>query len=161
MGEDNGPMHISHQFVDALRAALISLGVLGLGSLWVMAADEAVGDTRDARTESSCQALTVHRPALDVAYQAGVDVLGNAVLPADVDHGEALRLNNVNIELKTPLSQLAPGRASILGASEVAIGTINVDLTSGAARLDGQDLAAVQHRRLAEECQASRYPATR
>jgi hypothetical protein len=161
MAEDNGHMHISHQFVDALRAALLGLGVLGLGSLWVVAANDATGETRDLRAESACQALTVHRPASDVAYQAGLDSGGNAVLPADVDQGETLRLNNINIELKAPLSQLAPGRVAMLGASEVAIGTINVDLTSGVATLDGQDLALGRQRRLAEECQAPRHPATR
>lgn len=70
-----------------------------------------------------CQVLATHVPADDVAYKAGVDVNGNAVVPADLnaqpftvpdvikvllDMNLAERIPNVadGIELKAPLGML-------------------------------------------------------
>ncbi len=158
---DNDPMHVSHQLADTLRAALIGLGALGLGSLWVMSADDAAGEAAPTRVlADACQALAVHQPRDDVAYRPGFDVRGNEVLAADAADGGSLTLDNVTIELKAPLGQQVPGRVTSLGGSEVVVGSVTVDVNGGLTRFEGRDIAATQ-RRLAEECQARRNSTVR
>jgi len=48
-----------------------------------------------------CQALVRHHPNADVAYRAGVDVKGRAVVPADLEGSSALTLPE---ELSLPLT---------------------------------------------------------
>jgi hypothetical protein len=155
MVEDNGAMHMTHRLADTLRAALLGFGLLGVGSLALTAANDAVGEARDVRMEAaSCPGLVVHRPRQDVAYKAGVDVRGNPVLGADVDDG-GFRLDNVTLDLKAPLIPRIPG----LGASEIVVGSADVDLLGGSVRLDGQELTAQQFH--FTECQGATVPSAR
>jgi hypothetical protein len=58
---------------------------------------------------AACQWAVKHEPAPDVAYQPGVDVNGDPVVPADLDGGARLQMpQRIEIPLTARLAQLLP-----------------------------------------------------
>lgn len=86
---------------------------------------------------TTCRALTAHQPAPDVAYQPGLDVHGKPVAPADLP-SSGVGPEQVRVLLKRDL----PVARGALGASEVVVGEVKVDLLTGKATLDGKPLEA-------------------
>lgn len=86
---------------------------------------------------TTCRALTAHQPAPGVAYQPGVDVHGKPVAPADLPSNTA-GPEQVRVLLKRDL----PVARGALGASEIVVGEVKVDLLTGKATLDGKPLDA-------------------
>ena len=87
-------------------------------------------DTRVILEARDCrQLVTRHRPSLDTAYQAGVDVRGNPVAPADLASGPRLQLPEVIvIDILIPLEAfLGEGTPPRLGRSEVRVGEVRVE----------------------------------
>ena len=81
-------------------------------------------EARDCR-----QLVTRHRPSLDTAYQAGVDVRGNPVVPADLASSPRLQLPEVIvIDILIPLEAfLGEGTPPRIGRSEVRVGEVRVE----------------------------------
>lgn len=93
---------------------------------------------------AECRYLTRHVPAADVAYQAGVDVYGRKVAPADLDATPGIQApREPEIWLTAPLAKfLAPGTLpEHLTGSEVQLGRLQVDTGSGLVRYDGRPLS--------------------
>lgn len=104
-----------------------------------------------------CQALTKHVPAPDVAYQPGVDVHGNAVMPADLpadDNG--MPKDHFEIPLSYSLAKALGVSAgsyplNALGTgSDVKLGTLVVD--GNDVTLNGKPLSGAQKDNLAVLC---------
>lgn len=81
-------------------------------------------EARDCR-----QLVTRHRPSLDTAYQEGVDVRGNPVVPADLLSSPRIQLPEVIvidilIPLEAFLGERTPPR---IGRSEVRVGRVRVE----------------------------------
>lgn len=104
-----------------------------------------------------CQKVTRHRPAEDVTYQAGVDVEGNPVTPADLPRGR------VNYELPdTVVFDLPLNPFEFIGRNDLAeifpdarftAGKVEYDTTSGVVTLNGQKLNSDQEAVLAAACE--------
>lgn len=70
--------------------------MLRIATLACLAACIATGAQAEiAISRQDCQRLVRHQPAPNVAYQAGVDVHGNAVAPADLGNAPQLELPDV------------------------------------------------------------------
>ena len=91
--------------------------------------------------DGRCRLATAHRPAPDVAYRPGVDVNGKAVVPADLNGGNAVRTpRRVTIPLQIPISELLAVRPPFLDQVEVDAGLVLVDVETGYLTYDGQRL---------------------
>ena len=84
----------------------------------------------------TCRALTAHRPAADVEYKAGMDVQGRPVAPADLPAEPTAGPDQIRVALKRDVV-IGAGN---LGASEIVIGEVAVDLKTGKAMLNGKPL---------------------
>lgn len=84
----------------------------------------------------TCRALTVHQPAPDVEYKPGRDVQGRPVAPADLQPEPSAGPDQVRVALKR---DVVIGPAN-LGASEIVVGEVTIDLKSGKAMLNGKPL---------------------
>lgn len=79
-----------------------------------------------------CQALVKHVPDADVAYQAGVDVHGKPVVPADLDGGHnGVLPQEFSIPLTADLMSFLNLDSSALPASamkrnDIALGTLTI-----------------------------------
>ncbi len=69
--------------------------------LWLCLSGNSLLAATPAIDDRFCQQLVKHTPSADVAYQAGVDARGNAVVPADLEGNAALPLPD---ELTIPLT---------------------------------------------------------
>lgn len=81
----------------AIVAALVTAAVLA-----ALAWGEARAGVLVRITEADCRYLASHVAEPGVAYEPGVDVHGNAVVPADIDDGGGLELRRaftIDIEL--------------------------------------------------------------
>ena len=105
-------------------------------------------------SKKDCRWLTSHRPAADVAYKPGVDARGRPVKSADLDSNRRIKLPRViAIPLHVPLgSLLKPGTTSPVGESEVGVGLITVDRTSGEVSYEGETLVPAERRRMVAAC---------
>ncbi len=120
---------------------LIAVAVIGPAL-----AEDAV--LRMARAD--CNRLVAHRSAPDVAYQAGVDVRGRAVVPASPEGANRLLLSDdllIPLELRL-FDRLGGGTA--VAEARVIIGT--VELRDGRAYFNGQPLDDPTTAELAEKC---------
>lgn len=86
---------------------------------------------------TTCRTLTAHQPAPDVAYKPGVDVHGKPVAPADLPSS-----GGGQDQVKVALKRNLPVGVAGLGASEIVVGEVKVDLLTGKATLDGKPLEA-------------------
>jgi hypothetical protein len=153
MMEDNIPRP-NHQVIRASAAALVLSGVL-FGS------DSLGADSRTIKLDrSSCELLVRHVPAPDVAYQAGVDVEGRPVVPADLDPSWTLELP---AEIPTYISQDLVERFGIGGDSplfdaDAFIGVATVSLIDGHVTFNGRELVSADEQALAAQCRAATKP---
>lgn len=82
----------------------------------------------------TCRRLTTHIPAADVEYKPGVDLKGRPVAPADLPPETPPPAEEVRVALKRNVVIGTGG----LGASEIVVGEVAVDLASGKAMLNGK-----------------------
>ncbi|HAX90797.1 MAG TPA: hypothetical protein DCY07_01115 [Rhodospirillaceae bacterium] len=103
-----------------------------------------------------CEALVKHTPDADVAYQAGVDVDGNAVVPADLDGTNNFALpDEITIPLTADLMIFLKMDASALPASamqrnDIPLGTLT--LRGDQVLFNDQSLTNTQQDNLAVLC---------
>lgn len=88
----------------------------------------------------TCRALTAHRPAPDVEYKPGVDARGRPVAPADLPPEPAPGPKSGPDEVRVALKRDLAIGAGNLGASEIVVGEVAVDLKTGKAMLNGKPL---------------------
>lgn len=100
--------------------------LLGAGLCVAGVALAEVNTVRDA----DCQQIVYHTPADDVAFVPGVDVSGNAVVPADLNGGHSITApEEVTIDIRLDLAQrlgLGEGVASALIGGEGVVGQVTV-----------------------------------
>ena len=97
------------------------------GALFLFSAVPASADETVTISKEGCRQLVRHRPDADVAYQPGVDVNGNPVVPADLGGGSPIQMPEVisidiGFELDEKYGFGSGGRYS--GSSK--IGTVTV-----------------------------------
>lgn len=103
-----------------------------------------------------CQALVKHVPDADVAYQAGVDVRGKPVVPADLDGGTNVALpQEFSIPLTADLMNFLNLDNSTLPASamkrnDIALGILTI--RGDQVLYNGQALTNAQQDNLAVLC---------
>jgi hypothetical protein len=104
-----------------------------------------------------CRMVTKHTPNADVAYQAGVDVHGKSVAPADLPGAAPMQIpQTFTIPLTLQLAKAlnlntAQFPANQLGSTtEIPLGTLSV--TGDKVLLDGQPLSDQQQDNLAVLC---------
>ena len=80
---------------------------------------------------TACEALTAHTPRDDVAYQPGVDVSENAVVPSGLNAPGQLNLNAVHeflfpieLPLENVLAIAATDTLNIIRDSNIGAGTV-------------------------------------
>jgi hypothetical protein len=120
-------------------------------------------DTPVYVTRQDCNQLVAHHPAPDVTYQPGVDVHGRPVAPADLPGSRNLQIlpDRVTFDLKVnPLaygSRLSTSPGDKFANTAMTVARIEVDLLSGALRLNGQPLDSEQTRIVTEACRKAGY----
>ena len=106
--------------------------------------------------QSVCDSVVEHKAAADVAYQPGVDVDGNAVVPADLNGGMTAVDNTLLYPIRVPL-QIDVAEYLGVDLSAVANGALDLNQTQvgyvelqedGRVFYNGQDLTS----RLADAC---------
>lgn len=103
--------------------------------------------------ETSCERITRHLPDADVNYREGVDVHGDAVVPADLPDGRTLPvLEQISVHLLIPLGEFFATPPARLDAAEVDAGRITIDIESGQLSYNGMPLADPARHAIAEEC---------
>jgi hypothetical protein len=110
-----------------MRIALLSALILTTAGWLAPASAEVAISRRD------CQQLVRHEPAPDVAYQAGVDVHGRSVVPADLGGGSQIELPDV---IYIPIEVLIQDRFHIPANSVLYKATAEV----GVAELRGNQV---------------------
>lgn len=119
--------------------------------------DPSIGADGTVTVGDPCEALTLHEPAPDVAYQPGLDAEGNPVAPADLEGGGGSIVgpdHAYDINLTTPLSEVtdtSPGTgAERVKDSELYIGKVTV--RGGKVYFNGQLIGDEGAHALAEAC---------
>lgn len=97
--------------------------------------------------DGDCRWLTRHIPNADVAYKPGVDVHGKPVVPADL---------NGTYELELPETVTASVSRRLLKhpnlRQETPFAEIEINLETGAIRINGKGLDNAEHERLIAWC---------
>ncbi len=129
--------------------------------LSLVAAGPALAAETVTISTADCRRLVAHAPRADVTYQAGVDVRGKPVVPADVGGGVTLDLPTVieiplTVDVAKRLRPGAPGdvlnsRRGIEG--KAALGTLTIK--GNDAFWNGQQLQTQDEILLAESCRSS------
>ncbi len=121
--------------------------------LALVAAASPAGAAAVTITKADCARLVKHVPDADVAYNAGVDVYGREVAPADLDGGIDLRPpEEVPILIKIDLFErfgLPPNGVSY--DAEAIVGVVTYH--DGRFTFNGQPLLSEEEAALAERCQ--------
>lgn len=103
-------------------------------------------------TASECAHIVDHHPAADVAYVPGRDVDGNAVTPADIDGGAALRMpSEIEIAIKIDLNDrlgLPTGATGYNAEAEIGV----VRYRDGEMTFNGQPLRSDAKAALIRAC---------
>jgi hypothetical protein len=121
------------------------------------------GDVPVYVTRQDCHQLVAHHPAPDVNYQPGVDVHGRPVAPADLPGSQNLKIlpDRVTFDLKVnPLaygSRLSTSAGDKFANTAMPIARIEVDLLSGAVKVNGQPLDSEQTRIVTDACRKAGY----
>jgi hypothetical protein len=132
------------------RLAMTVFVLFSITSVSTLAAPAPAVDDR------FCQQLVKHTPSADMAYQAGVDVNGKAVVPADLDNSNTFALpDELTIPLTVDLMSFLKMDASALPASAMArndiqLGTLT--LRGDKVLFNGQPLSDAQQDNLAVLC---------
>jgi hypothetical protein len=115
-------------------------------------------------SRQDCARLVAHRPDPGVAYQPGTDVHGRYVAPADLPSDSNLKLlpDRVTFDLKVnPLAYgggAANPNSGRFGNTNVPVAKIEVDLLSGAVKINGESLDGEQTRIVTEACRQASHP---
>jgi hypothetical protein len=140
----------------ALVLTLGSLVLLGVSALAV-GQDPVVTDADTIELGDPCDAFSIYVPGPDVAYQPGVDVEGNPVVPADDESSSPPLLgpdHEYRVDLTLPLGdavETPPGSgAERVKDSDLAIG--NVTVRDGRIYFNGQPLDDESEHALAVAC---------
>ena len=119
-------------------------------------ADAAAAELKEKVTVSKqdCRWLVRYQPAADVAYKPGVGVRGRRVKSADLDPNRRIKLPPlIAIPLHVPVSSLLKtGTTSPVGDSEVDVGLVTVDRSSGEVLYEGETLVPAEKDRLVTAC---------
>lgn len=139
------------------RFALLAITLLILFSMTGLS---ALAAPKTAATpiidDAFCQQLVKHMPSADVAYQAGLDVHGGAVVPADLDNANAFALpDEITIPLTVDLMSFlkmdaAALPASAMGRGDIPLGTLT--LRGDTVLFNGKPLSDAQQDNLAVLC---------
>ena len=125
--------------------------VLGL----LVLAGQAVAEPLELQiSRAECLELLRHTARGDVAYQPGVDVRGQPVVPADLDDRPPLRLPEsyrIQIEVDTAERFGLPSRSERFDA-DIAVGEVEITL-DGRAYFNGQPLQSDEAFELSQRCQ--------
>jgi hypothetical protein len=114
-------------------------------------------------SRQDCARLVAHRPDPGVAYQPGTDVHGRYVAPADLPSDSNLKLLPDRVTFDLKLNPLAYGGAAAnpnggrFANTNVPLAKIEVDLLSGAVKINGESLDGEQTRIVTEACRAAGY----
>jgi len=112
-------------------------------------------------TRQDCSRLVAHHTDPGVAYQPGTDVHGHYVPPADLPGGGDIGLpDKVTFDLRLNPLAYAPqsgAPANAFSNTGTNIGHVEVDLASGAVKLNGQSLDGEQTRIVTEACKKAGY----
>lgn len=122
------------------------------GFLGVVAGPMGLASAADP---AECERLTVHEPAADVAYQPGVNVRGDAVVPADLGGGLEIELPErvsvaITVDLADRLGIPVGGDANFSGDAHIGLVEVAPD---GRAWFNGQPLADPAAVELSRVCQ--------
>jgi len=148
-GQNGGRAHLWLAVASVLAFASVGAG-----------AAAAEGDAIESNiggvivTSDACARIELHEPAPDVAYEPGVDVHGDPVVPPNVDD-EALRIeeDEIAIDPNIPSSSfftLPDGVARILDEPEVRLGLVTI--RDGRPYLGDRPLRSQEENALAAAC---------
>jgi len=129
---------------------------------FLLAAGAALADGQPLYvTRQDCTRLVAHHPDAGVEYKPGTDVHGRYVAPADLPNQNNLKLpDKIEFDLRLNPLAYAPQNNAPAGAFQntgTNIGHVEVDLLSGAVKLNGQALDGEQTRIVAEACRKAGY----
>jgi len=132
------------------RALLLTLACL---AVWP-AAPAGAETATVVITKADCARLVKHVPAPDVAYQAGVDVYGRPVVPADLYGGSRIAApEEIFIAIDVDLFErfgIPPNGVSY--DADAIVGIVNY--ADDRFTFNGQPLVSEEEAILAERCQA-------
>jgi hypothetical protein len=100
-----------------------------------------------------CRQVVQHQPQADVAYQAGVDVNGNAVVPADLDTGvQPIILPDViHVPITVDQAEKLNLPSDAPYKAEALIGNVTVNTKTGEVKFNGQTISPAQINVLCEK----------
>jgi hypothetical protein len=126
----------------ALAAATLAIGI-----------DGAMADSDRMRiSRRDCLNLVEYRPDPDVAYRPGLDVRGKPVVPADLPGSSmAVRLPD-QVEFDISFNPLKGKSRRRFGQTELYVGTVRYDLTTGEATFNGNPLTNPEKDEIARRC---------
>jgi len=129
---------------------ILTATLIGMLSLPALAQEGAQRDDKTVTHMSvsldDCKRLTRHTARDDVAYKAGVDVHGKAVVPADLQPSDVLPLGAIKVpdEIVIDFGLDLAGRygfgAATLFDATAGIAIIEYDLASGGLTFNGKPL---------------------
>ena len=119
-------------------------------ALATIPASWAAEATRIEISRQDCQRLVRHVPEANVAYQAGQDVYGRSVAPADLDGGFQIDLpKSYSFDLQfQPLDD-----DEELDQTTFGVGRVSVDLATGRATYNGRPMQSQAQAELSARCQ--------
>ena len=136
-------------------ARLIAISVAAvLAAVPVQAEDEISVTTIEdeiALSAAECRLLVQHVPAADVAYEPGVDVDGNAVVPADIGNPEISLPDEISINVTALVYDLL-STTPPPGLEDTAINLGKVVFRDGRLTYNGQSLGATVDAALVAAC---------
>lgn len=112
-------------------------------------------------TRADCARLMAHHPDPGVDYKPGTDAHGHYVAPADLPDQNGLTLpDKIEFDLRiNPLAYAPQGNvpAGAFQNTGANIGHVEIDLASGAAKLNGHALDGEQTAIVTEACRKAGY----
>lgn len=130
---------------------------------FLLAATAASADEQPVYvTRQDCARLVAHHPDPNVEYKPGADVHGKYVAPADLPGQTNFKLpDKIEFDLRLNPLAYAPQQgntpAGALQNTGTNIGHVEVDLASGAAKLNGQSLDGEQTQLVTDACRKAGY----
>jgi hypothetical protein len=108
-------------------------------------------------SKSNCQRIVKYVAEQDVTFKPGVDVHGRTVAPADLNESKLKLPETIYIDLSLPFKDLLRDYNPKLKNSDVYVGQIEYNISSGAMLFNGQPLADLALNAIARECR-KKYP---
>jgi hypothetical protein len=128
----------------------------------LLIATAAMADQPVYVTKQDCARLMAHRHDRGVDYKPGQDVHGRYVAPADLPSQNSFALpDKIEFDLRLNPLAYAPQQgnapAGALQNTGANIGHVEIDLASGAAKLNGHALDDEQTSMVSEACRKAGY----